>query len=166
MKMNAVLPPAVCPKSSAEDLQEISLQAQTFHYERHEEQNKSSFAQEGSSTRGWHQGPVGNNKVVRKPQMPCSFHRFIPVLGLIKSRGHSGKANDQAGTAEVLFQKESKDSKAKWRGIVLQSRASSTILTATQQSFRALVPGDCCQWGNCSVEMPHFWIAMATGTMC
>lgn len=52
MKMNAVLPPAVCPKPSTEDLQEISLQAQPFHYQRHEEQNKSSFAQEGSSTHG------------------------------------------------------------------------------------------------------------------
>lgn len=39
-------------QSSAEELQEISLQAQTFHYQRREEQNKSSFAQEGSRTRG------------------------------------------------------------------------------------------------------------------
>lgn len=91
------------------------------------------------------QVPVGNNKAVRKPQLPRSFPRFIPVLGLIKSRGQSAKATEQAGTAEVLFQRESKGSKAKRRGSVLQSRANSTILTTTPQSIGALVPGDCCQ---------------------
>lgn len=77
------------------------------------------------------QVPVGHNKAVRKPQLPCSFHRFIPVLGLIKSRGQPRKATEQAGTAEVLFQRESKDSKEKWRGSVLQSRANTTILTTS-----------------------------------
>lgn len=42
---------------------------------------------------------------------------------------------------EVLFQRESKESKAKWRGYILQSRAHSTILTTTPQSISALSLG-------------------------
>lgn len=49
---------------------------------------------------------VGNNKIVRKPELLHRFPKFIPVLGLIKSRGQSGKATEQAGTAEVLSEGE------------------------------------------------------------
>lgn len=45
---------------------------------------------------------------------------------LLKSRGQTAKATEQAGRAEIPFQREREDSKRKWRGPVLRSRADST----------------------------------------
>lgn len=56
---------------------------------------------------------AGSNEAVRQSLLLCRFPGFTSVLGLIKRRGQSAKATEQAGTAEILFWSEREDSEAK-----------------------------------------------------
>lgn len=83
---------------------------------------------------------AGNNKAVRKAQLSCRFPRFIPLLGLIKSRGQERLLSKQ-GQQKSCFRGRVRTARQSGGG--MSCRAEPTP-PSSPPHHRALVP---CPWG-------------------